>query len=145
MLVSVNVNTHRHAKAVVLVGLLLQVAFFGFFLVNGLTFWFRMRNSGKEMSNPVPWQKHTVVLFVTSIFILGRCIFRVVEYAEGTHGNVMSHEAYMYILDAGFMLIVMLAFHFYHPSEVNALLKEGKAVFLFHVYSPRRPNNQTEV
>lgn len=145
MIVRQNASSQKHAKTVILIGLFLQIAFFGFFLLNGIAFWFRMRKSGKETSSWFSWQKHVAVLFVSSGFILGRCIYRVVEYAEGTHGNLMSHEVYMYILDAGFMLLVMLSFHFYHPSEVNALLHGGKAVFLFHVYSPdEHSDNHTE-
>lgn len=32
----------------------------------------------------------------------------------------------MYVFDAGLMLVVMMIFNYWHPSEVGSLLKGGK-------------------
>ena len=56
-----------------------------------------------------------------------RSIFRVVEYLQGFSGYLLEHEIYLYIFDAVLMLTVMVVFILIHPSEVNALLKGGKA------------------
>lgn len=54
---------------------------------------------------------------------------------QGPTGELMTHEFYLYIFDAGLMLIVMMIFHLNHPSEVNSLLKGGKVAVLLRVYS----------
>lgn len=63
-------------------------------------------------------------LYITSVLIMIRSVFRAVEYLQGFDGYLLSHEAYLYIFDAALMLIVMLIFNYIPPSEVTALLKE---------------------
>jgi hypothetical protein len=139
MLVQNDPNKASQGKKVILVGLFAQIFFFSFFLLNTFVFWFRMHLMPTPASKGVPWQRHMITLFAASAFILGRCIFRVIEYIEGKSGNLMSHEVYLYVLDAGFMLVVMTIFHIFHPSEVGALLHGGKAIFLFKARDvPRR-------
>jgi hypothetical protein len=116
-------------------GLCIQILFFGFFLVNIASFWKRMKKAPTTASTNVPWQKHLTVLLGVGAIILIRCLYRVIEYVQGTSGSLQSHEVYLYVLDAGLMLIVMMIFHFWHPSEVNALLKGGKVARLFSIHT----------
>lgn len=81
----------------------------------------------------MPWQKHMMTLFTVGILIFVRCIYRVIEYMQGPQGNLMIHEIYIYILDAGLILIAMVIFHLYHPSEISSLLRGGKVAVLFRV------------
>lgn len=128
-------DTMNKGKKVVLIGLYLQIVFFGFFIFNSLLFFYCLRRSPTSLSKNMPWRKHMGALLAASALILGRCIYRVIEYTQGPSGELMDHEIYLYVLDAGFMLIVMLVFHFLHPSEVRSLRKGGKVVSLFKVYS----------
>lgn len=73
-----------------------------------------------------PWRKHLVVLYVASVLIMVRSIFRVVEYLQGFDGYLLSHEPYLYVFDAVPMFAVMVIFNVVHPSEVVALVDGGK-------------------
>jgi predicted homoserine dehydrogenase-like protein len=79
----------------------------------------------------MPWKKHLTVLLVAGILILIRSIYRVIEYAQGTGGQLISHEVYQYVLDAALMLIVAIIFNVFHPSEVQALLRGRGKYFIF--------------
>ena len=59
------------------------------------------------------------------------CIYRVIDYIQGAGGYLMTHEVWMYVLDAGLMAILMFMYNFIHPSEISAWLVGGKVAFLF--------------
>lgn len=61
------------------------------------------------------------VVYGTSVIILVRCGFRLIEYRAGEKGYLLSHEWPTYVLDALLMLGVMMIFFWKHPSEVTAL------------------------
>ena len=128
-------GTANTGKAIIILGLCIQILFFGFFLVNIISFWFRMKRGPTSASMNTPWQKHLTVLLGVGAIILVRCIYRVIEYIQGKDGNLQSQEIFLYVLDAGLMFIVMLIFHFWHPSEVNALLKGGKVAKMFNIHT----------
>jgi hypothetical protein len=105
------------------VGLWLQIATFGFFIANALLFWVRIgRAQGNRFATRSPWVRHMVALLLASTLILMRCIYRVIEYLQGTTGEIQTHEAYMYGFDSGPMLIVMSLLSIVHPSEIGSLL-----------------------
>lgn len=67
-------------------------------------------------------------LYAASTLIMIRSIFRIIEYAQGFTGYLLEHEVYLYIFDATLMLAVVLIFNVVHPSEVQALLRGGRAI-----------------
>ncbi|UPL03973.1 hypothetical protein LCI18_014907 [Fusarium solani-melongenae] len=73
-----------------------------------------------------------VVLLTASLAVLIRCVFWVVEYMQGPGGELISTEAYVYVFDAALMLM-MIIFYAYHPSEVGCWLYGGKMISLFKV------------
>jgi len=120
----------RTGSNVVVGGLCSQILFFGFFLVVAVVFYTRIRRSPTVRSSPgsgIPWRKHLHALYAASALIMIRSIFRVVEYIQGNDGYLMRHEAYSYVFDSVLMLGVMILFNIIHPSEVQALLRGGKA------------------
>lgn len=74
----------------------------------------------------IPWRKHMMSLHVSSVLILIRSIFRVIEYLQGQDGFLLSTEVFIYIFDATLMFLVMATFLWVHPSEVNCLLGKGE-------------------
>lgn len=70
-----------------------------------------------------------MVLYVASVFILVRSIFRVVEYVGGRDGELQSKEVYFYVFDAALMFIVAILFNVHHPSRIVAP-KEQHAIQL---------------
>jgi hypothetical protein len=51
------------------------------------------------------WKILVYTLFMSSICIFARSVYRVVELAEGWNGNLITHEVYFFILDSLLMLI----------------------------------------
>ncbi|KAI9928007.1 hypothetical protein ASPWEDRAFT_42173 [Aspergillus wentii DTO 134E9] len=113
---------------IIIGGLVVQLLFFSLFLITALIFHLRMREKPtSSASRPdIPWEKHLFALYGGSILILVRSVFRLIEYAQGNDGYIVSHEVFLYLFDAVLMLATMMVFAWIHPSEVNALLKPGK-------------------
>ncbi|KAH6655873.1 RTA1 like protein-domain-containing protein [Truncatella angustata] len=110
---------------VILLGLAIQVLFFGFFMVVTLVFHVRLmrRPTQKSMAISAPWHRFIWVLYGTSLFIMIRSVFRMAEYAQGNDGSLLQTEIYIYVLDALLMVFVAIIFAIYHPSEVlNAVV-----------------------
>jgi hypothetical protein len=52
-------------------------------------------------------------------------MFRLIEYAQGNDGYLISHEVFLYIFDAVLIFATMVLFAVVHPSEIDALVKGG--------------------
>lgn len=88
-------SSRQTGQWVIVGGLGVQVLFFSMFIVTATEFHSRMlrRPTEKVLGlQYVPWREHMLVLYLGSIFILVRSLFRVVEYVNGQDGYLMSHE-----------------------------------------------------
>jgi hypothetical protein len=117
---------------VIISGLVTQILFFSFFVIVAVTFNIRMHKvpTAKVHHNGIAsqiWKKHLYALYGGSALILVRSVFRLIEYAQGNDGYLISHEVFLYIFDAVLMFAAMVIFAVIHPSEVNAPLKGGDA------------------
>lgn len=115
-------STQDLGNTIIIVGLGVQVVFFsGFMIVTGV-FHIRisMRPTLKSKTTAAPWQAFIWVLYLTSALIMVRSVFRMVEYAQGHDGHLISNEAYLYVLDALLMFVVAVIFTVRHPSAVFA-------------------------
>ncbi|VUC33688.1 unnamed protein product [Clonostachys rosea] len=112
------------AKAIILVGLAIQLIFFGLFVFSAALFYQRLDK------NPTPtayrldacsskrgWRGVMHVLFLTSVLIFVRSVFRFVEFTGDHDSPMMTSEAYIYICDSLLMFSVMAALLYLHPSE----------------------------
>ena len=115
---------------IIIGGLVIQVLFFGFFMISSAVFHMRMHRDPTpySLSIPLRWSEIIYVLYAASLLILVRSIFRLIEYAQGNDGYLISHEVFLYIFDALLMFATMLVFHVVHPSELNVWLK-GKGMY----------------
>lgn len=115
---------------VIIGGLIVQIVFFGFFVISAVIFSRRLAgNSGAAaVASEYPWQKHMWALHSASALILIRSVVRVVEYAQGESGYLMEHEVFIYVFDGLLMFAVMAIFLAIHPSQVNYLLGRGHVV-----------------
>jgi hypothetical protein len=75
----------------------------------------------------VAWRRHLYVLYVTSALILIRSIFRVVEYLQGNDGYLISHEVFIYTMDALLMAIVMAIFAVWYIGDLQPKRSSGDA------------------
>lgn len=118
-------------------GLIIQVLFFGFFVVVSAIFHYRIHNHPTSKSQRERMQSKTqgwkqrswftvlLALYVVSCFILIRSVYRIIEYKDGFKGYIMIHEVYAYIFDATLMFLAMVVMNVYHPAEI---LGNGKVV-----------------
>ncbi|GAB1742825.1 hypothetical protein NU219Hw_g8533t2 [Hortaea werneckii] len=109
---------------IIIVGLFVQLLFFGFFIGVAGAWHYRMLCLPPSRAYFLPWKKHVYTLFGTSMLIMVRSVFRVIEYLQGNNGYILSREAFLYVFDAMLMLAVMATLHFVHPSEVLSFLKK---------------------
>ncbi|XRM37210.1 hypothetical protein ABZX51_000696 [Aspergillus tubingensis] len=113
---------------VIVVGLCVQLLFFGAFLIASITFHCRINQnptaeSDKTMSSakrclPKDWRGLLFACYFVSVLILIRSVYRLIEFAQGNSGYVISHEVFLYVLDASMMFLVMLTMNLFHPSIV---------------------------
>lgn len=115
----------KTGEKLIIIGLFVQLAFFGFFVIVAALFHMRLQKYGPASTSinlsALPWKKHLLALYVSSALILVRSVFRVIEYIMGNAGYLLKHEVFLYIFDAVLMLGVMLIFNYIHPSEVTEL------------------------
>jgi len=113
----------------ILAGLFLQLAFFGLFMVVGMSFHARLNRRPTEKSRRAPWRKHMWSLYLVSLCIFVRSIVRFAEYAQGFDGHIISHEVFLYLFDAMLMGVAMAVMNWVHPSEVAAHTRGGVAAY----------------
>lgn len=124
-------------EKIIIAGLVVQLLFFGFFIITGVTFHVRIvrQPTPKLFAQSFPWERQLYALYVSSLLILVRCIFRLIEYAQGNSGYLISHEAFLYVFDAVLMLATMIWLAFIHPSEITSLLANGRGKAVRRVIS----------
>ena len=104
---------------IIIVGLFVQLIFFGAFLVVAVNFHIKItRNPTSRSCIGIPWQKHMNLMYAAGVLIMVRSVFRAIEYLQGDDGYLLAREAYLYVFDAVLMLIVMLLFNVVHPAEL---------------------------
>lgn len=67
---------------------------------------------------PRDWRGLLFALYTASVLILIRSIYRVIEFAQGNNGYVISHEVFLYVFDASMMFLVMIVMNVFHPSVI---------------------------
>lgn len=124
----VKASTAEKGGNVIKVGLIIQIIFFGLFIITSIIFHVKLVKNGSRVlqQRQVPWKKHQTALYMGSLLIFVRCIFRYIEYNQGNSGTLLQHEFYSYIFDAALMLLVMVAFNVVHPAEISRLMEERK-------------------
>lgn len=105
-------------KNVVLVGLGLQLATFGFFVFATARLSHMLRTKLRNASLPKEknWQMFLSVINVANLLILIRTLLRLVEYAMGTSNYLTNHEWFFYVFDATLMFLVAVIFLIFHPG-----------------------------
>ena len=105
---------------VIIVGLIVQIIFFGFFVAVSVVFHKRMADypTPAALASLFNWARYMRVLYIASVFIMIRCLYRVIEYIQGSTGFLQSHEYFAYIFDTSLMMLVMCIFLVFHPSQI---------------------------
>lgn len=116
----------KTGEKIIIGGLFIQILFFGLFFITAILFELRGKEHLARLSSTIPWKKQLLALYVTSILILVRSVFRVIEYIQGNAGYLLRHEVFLYIFDAVLMFAVMVIFNVVHPGDIALLLKGRK-------------------
>ncbi|KAK5107949.1 hypothetical protein LTR62_000494 [Meristemomyces frigidus] len=109
-------------EKLIIVGLFLQVFFFGIFITVATVWRVRFtRQSSYQLTakRDTLWRRQMWALYGGSGLIMVRSIFRIVEYLMGNDGYTLRHEYFLYIFDAVLMFLVMLLFLWIHPSQLT--------------------------
>jgi hypothetical protein len=85
----------------IVVGLFVQILFFGFSIVVSLVFHRRMLATPSYAvgDTRVPWSRYMKVLYIASTLVMIRSIYRVAEYVQGSDGYLQSKEFFIYVFD----------------------------------------------
>jgi hypothetical protein len=115
---STHVSTASTGSDIVLTGLVVQIVLFGFFVAVALIFHRRMGATPTPKSEHIklPWTRLMYILYITSTFILTRCIVRVAEFVECFEGYIILHEVFLYTLDAVPMAAVAAMLGIWYPA-----------------------------
>jgi hypothetical protein len=111
-------NSGDIGKKLIVIGLFVQVAFFGCFIIVMSLFVWRIYHRPTPVSSSLKrtrpafgnWKHGLTVLVISSIFIFVRSVYRIVEYLQGTDGYLQSHEVFLFAFDSVliFVSVVML-------------------------------------
>lgn len=116
-------------EKIILVGLWVQIVAFVFFLLVAIVFHLRQRKAERSSYNKHNraaggWRKMLYALYAASALVLARNFFRVIEYAQGNDGYLMSNEVWLYLFDATLMWVLMVLFNVVHPGRALADVRE---------------------
>lgn len=129
---------------IIIVGLFVQIVFFGFFLFVAVTFHWRISRNPTPESLRQPgsifcyWKTLLYALYAASGLILVRSTFRTIEYIQGNAGYLLRHEFYLYVFDGLLMLAVTVIFNVEHPSNVFPNSGKRNRMELDHWQTPSR-------
>jgi high-affinity Fe2+/Pb2+ permease len=113
-------------QKIILAGIILQLLWFGFFVVIAWHLQHRMNRAPTVAArNPAyHWRHYLISLYVVSALVIIRSIFRVAEFAQGHDGYLQSHEVFFYIFDSIPMFALMVWLNWRHPGEIGLLLRK---------------------
>lgn len=88
-----NTSIYPTAKGILLAGFIVQIVSLGFFAIQAAVYQTRVKRSGEPEGK---WSLCLYTLYIGSIFILIRGIFRTIEFGSGGNntGYLLEHEAF---------------------------------------------------
>ena len=125
-------SDQENGERLITIGLVIQIAFFGFFIIVAGLFHFRinMYPTARSQQATVPWQKFLFVLYSAGGLIMIRSLYRLIEYIQGASGELQSKEAYLYVFDAALMFLTALLFNIFHPSKIISKDSLAEAAYM---------------
>lgn len=131
MLASAKTNKKEFdlANNIIIGGLVLQLLWFGLFVVIALIFHRRMMlaPTARSYQSDIKWRSYLHALYVASALIIVRNIFRLIEYCQGSNGYLLTTEVFVYCLDALPMFLVVAWFLWKYIGEISELLRRKQS------------------
>ncbi|KIY49756.1 RTA1 like protein, partial [Fistulina hepatica ATCC 64428] len=120
---------------IALIGLVIQALSFGTFTLMALVFGLRVRSRTPQKwtsyidtgaETPSDWRMLWLALMWTTVGILIRSVYRIIEYAQGYGGYLATHEGFFYCLDALPLLLAISVYIFvWPPLLLNSVCRFG--------------------
>ncbi|KAM5365939.1 hypothetical protein ACJZ2D_010772 [Fusarium nematophilum] len=119
---------YEAGEKIIIAGLFVQIAIFGFFVFTSLLFHYRLQKTptAEAIAGRVPWRRYLYVLYASSAIILVRSVFRVVEYLQGNGGYLISREIFLYMFDTVLMAVVMAMLLVWYVEHLQGLRKPSE-------------------
>ena len=100
-------------------GIGLQQCLILLFLGVAIAFHRRMLKGGEIITGAKPnWKPLLYTLYASLACITIRIIFRLIQYASGVNGALVTHESYFYCFEAMPMLLAIGLMNFVHPGRI---------------------------
>ncbi|KAG8735007.1 hypothetical protein FRC12_018262 [Ceratobasidium sp. 428] len=115
------ISTIKLGRAILIVGLALQVISFGVFMFIAVTFDVKTRRSlGNKMNTirPLIW-----AFYVSALLIIIRSIYRTIEFStinfnfDEQQGYAITHEWLFYVFDSLLIIVATVVFNLVHPAN----------------------------
>ncbi|KAF4468838.1 hypothetical protein FALBO_4249 [Fusarium albosuccineum] len=107
---------------VIIGGLVFQLIIFGVYVVTAWQFNIVFGKDTAATRTTIAWQASIYMLYATSIMVMVRNVFRVVEYAMGSDSYLFTVEWDVYVFDAVLMAVTMALFLWYYPSQLKLVI-----------------------
>lgn len=110
---------------VAIASLILQLVWFGFFVVVACLFHRAMHLVPTFSANrpEVRWRSYLYSLYFVSVLVMIRSLFRAIEFIEGRSSYLQEVEWLFYVFDGLLMLVAVIHLHWKHPGEIGLLLR----------------------
>ena len=128
---SLNSGDQNIAKALLIIGLILQLFFFTCF--TAITVYINL-NRKYGLRGVKEYRPVFICLYITIALMYIRSIFRLIEFSQGWFGNIATHEAYFYVFD---FLMIFLCFVVFTALHFGVHLR--KAEHALPVTAPQEP------
>ncbi len=94
---------------IILGGLIFQIMVFAVFIAVAVVYHRRVRRAPEfsARNSDMLWERYLLMLYVVSVMIAGRNVFRVTEYGMGADGYLLMHEWTLYVFDGAQMALVL--------------------------------------
>ncbi|KAF9207533.1 hypothetical protein BGZ49_000204, partial [Haplosporangium sp. Z 27] len=84
-------------------------------------------------------------LYFSSVFIIVRSVYRIVEFTQGYHGYLISHEVFLFVVDSGPLVLAIGIWAFVWPTILLDIIKtktrEGVEISSMEIGSSRVESN----
>jgi len=116
MATSNTASTIKTGFNVLKIGLGVQIAAFGFFLIISFRFHIVSRSFRDEWPDN-RWIAMLWAINAGSCMIFLRSIYRMVEFSTGFNGYLNTHEWNFYVFDSSVILVAFAIYNVWHPAQ----------------------------
>ncbi|CAO2651437.1 Nn.00g040070.m01.CDS01 [Neocucurbitaria sp. VM-36] len=136
----------KYGNGIIVAGLALQVVIFTGFMYCCLVFHRRFRTHLAREGRTVDgqWEAVLGMLYVTSVVISVRNVFRLVEFVAGHESYLFLNEWPVYVFDGVLMLVVMVVYYVWYPPQLQPTSSDSMIELTSEDDSPESAHGRVE-